>query len=78
MRPIFGSFAKGYAVPGESDIDLPLVPKKGVSENDITDAVQEVWERFIENGLTLHAIIMRKGDSAGLLDIARKGISIIP
>lgn len=75
---IFGSFAKGYAVPGESDIDLLIVPKKGISEDKIYDAIEPLWERFMDKGLTLHAIIMREGDSRSILGIAKKGIRVAP
>lgn len=74
---IFGSLIKGYAVPGESDVDLLVVPKPGVNRSFIPAAIREEWEALMEIGLVLHIFVFHPKDPKSLLDIARQGKRIV-
>lgn len=73
---IFGSFAKGYAIPGESDVDLFIVPKKKLSLNNAYKILDKEFTSLIERKLVLHILIYEKG-MKHLLEEARQGVKIV-
>lgn len=73
---VYGSLAKGLAVPGESDADLLVIPKRKTDLDEVYALLNTAFESLISSGLVLHVIIYSKGMER-LLEEAKKGIRIV-
>lgn len=54
---IFGSIVYGYAIPGESDIDLLIIPKKDSDLEFFHKILSDAIKLSFEKQLPLHIII---------------------
>lgn len=75
---LFGSFAAGTAIPGESDVDLLILPKGRLSLPQAYRRLDRPLEAFLSAGLALHIILydpMRH--PANLLATARNGKRLV-
>ena len=74
---IFGSFPKGYAVRGESDVDLLVIPKRPTSLKSLYTRLGAPHDAFLEAGLAFHIILYDpKRHQKTLLEAAKKGMRL--
>lgn len=75
---LFGSFPEGYAVRGESDFDLLIVPRRKVTYSKLWKLLDEEISFVLEKGLAPHIIIYRsRGMRSLLLRVRESGLRIL-
>ena len=75
---IFGSFPKGSAIRGESDIDLLVIPRRpSTTIHTLYDRLDTPHDAFLEAGLAFHIILYDpKRHQKSLLEETKKGMRL--
>ncbi len=72
---VFGSIVKGYAIKGESDFDLLIVPKE---EINFFNLLKEELYLLLDVGLSMDLIIANNETYSHLIEEARrKGLRLL-
>jgi len=72
---IFGSTVENSLVQGESDIDMLIIPKKGVNLKKAYNALDSMVEELLERGFPVHIILYDPSrHPKNLLETAKRGI----
>lgn len=76
---VFGSIVDGSAVPGESDIDVLVIPEEGLGLNYYHELISGALGLSLEMGLPIHLIVYdeRRHGRKFLEDVKRRGLKLL-